>query len=130
MVLRVPGRGRPAPAGGVPGDLFVAVYTRPDPRFERRGPHLWHAREIELTDAVLGAPLRVPTLDGQARLQVAPGTQPGTVLRLAGKGLPAYGSSARGDLYVTLQVHVPERLSREEKKLWERLRAARRERKP
>jgi molecular chaperone DnaJ len=129
MLLRVPGRGRAAPeGGGAPGDLFVAVDTRPDPRFERRGAHLWRREEIEPADAVLGATLRVPTLDGHARLKVPAGTQPGAVLRMPGKGLPAFGGSARGDLYIGLQVRIPGDLSKEEKKLWERLRRLERER--
>jgi molecular chaperone DnaJ len=124
MMLRVPGKGSPPPAtGGQPGDLLVAVHTQPDARFERRGPHLWRAEEINPSDAVLGTSVRVPTLDGHARLSVPAGTQPGTVLRLPGKGLPEFGSSARGDLFVAVRVRIPEQLSGEEKKLWKRLRA-------
>jgi molecular chaperone DnaJ len=131
MLLRVPRKGRPAPdSGGAPGDLFVAVHTRSDPRFERRGPHLWRSEAIELTDAVLGTTLRMPTLDGHAQLEVPAGTQPDTVLRMSGKGLPVYGGDSRGDLYVSLQVRIPEKLARDEKKLWERLRALRQTRKP
>jgi molecular chaperone DnaJ len=127
MMLRVPGKGSPGPeAGGSPGDLLVAVYTRPDPRFERRGPHLWRVEEIEPSDAVLGTTVRVPTLDGHARLSVPAGAQPGAVLRMPGKGLPAFGSTVRGDLHVALQVKIPEKLSGDEKKLWERLRALKR----
>ncbi len=129
MLLRVPGKGSPTPeAAGPPGDLLVEVVTRPDPRFERRGPHLWRGETIEASDAALGTSLRVPTLEGRARLTVPAGTQPGTVLRMPGKGLPDYGSDTRGDLYVVLQVRIPEKLSRDEKKLWTQLRDLGRER--
>jgi molecular chaperone DnaJ len=124
MALRVPGKGMPPPSGGgMPGDLHVIVRTLPDPRFLRRGDHLWHEAEISLVDAVLGAALDVPTLDGIAHLTVPAGSQPGTVLRLRGKGLPAFGGRERGDLYVPLRLRVPERLSAEEQALWEQLRA-------
>jgi molecular chaperone DnaJ len=127
--LRVPGRGRPAPeAGGAPGDLLVAVHTRPDPRFERRGPHLWRAEAIEPSDAVLGTTLRVPTLEGHARLKVPAGSQPGTVLRLHDKGLPELGGKGRGHLYVVVEVEIPEDVSAEEKELWKRLRESKRKR--
>ncbi len=128
MRLRIPGKGRPAPgAGGLPGDLFVTVRTRPDSRFERRGNHLWRSEEIDAADAVLGTALHVPTLAGRARVSVPPGSQPGTVLRLPAKGLPAFDGRGRGDLYVSLRVRIPERPSGEEEKLWKRLRALARE---
>jgi DnaJ-class molecular chaperone len=129
LLLRIPGKGRPAPeAGGAPGDLFVSVHSRPDPRFERRGVDLWLAEEIEPTDAVLGTTLRVPTLDGHARLRVPAGSQPGRVLRMPGKGLPEFRGDARGDLYVAIEVKIPHELSRAEKELWKQLREVKRER--
>jgi molecular chaperone DnaJ len=125
MALRVPGKGMPCRfAGGEPGDLFVVVRTRPDPRFEREGADLLRAETLPLVDAVLGATLEVPTLDGPASVTVPPGTQPGEVLRLKGKGLPEFGSKRHGDLYLRMNVAVPERLSVEERALYEKLRAA------
>ena len=120
--LRVPGRGMPSGGPGVPGDLFVVIQTAPDPRFERRGADLWRVESIEATEATLGTSLEVPTLDGHATIKVPPGTQPGTVLRCKGKGLPNSGGHGCGSLFVQLNVHVPERLSGEERKLYERLR--------
>lgn len=126
MVLRIPGHGMAAPlAGGTPGDLFVVVHTLPDARFERDGADLWRAESLPLADAVLGAELSVPTLDGSAKVTVPPGTQPDTVLRLRGKGLPHFGGRQRGDLLLRLRVAVPERLSAAERRLWEQLRALR-----
>lgn len=125
MVLRVPGKGLPAPGGGAPpGDLYVVVHTEPDPRFHRRGIDLWHEEVLAAADAVLGTRLDVPTLEGHASVEVPPGSQPDTVLRLRGKGLPEFRSGQRGDLYVALRVRLPERPSRQEKELWERLRDA------
>jgi len=75
-----------------------------------------------VADAALGTRLTVPTLEGHATVTIPPGTQPDTVLRLRGKGLPEFGDGRRGDLYVAARVHVPERVSREERELYERLR--------
>jgi molecular chaperone DnaJ len=131
MVLRVPGKGRAASEPrGRSGDLLVVLVTRPDPRFERRGADLWRREAVEAPDAVLGTTLRMPTLERPARLKVPAGTQPDTVFRLAGKGLPRFGGGDRGDLYVALEVRIPERPSREERELWEGLRARGREREP
>ncbi len=124
MALRIPGRGMPsAEPGGASGDLFVVIRTALDPRFERRGADLWHNAAIQIADAVLGTTLDVPTLDGPASVKVPAGTQPGSVLRLRDKGLPRFGGGGHGALYVSLQVVVPKRLSPEERKLYQRLRA-------
>jgi molecular chaperone DnaJ len=124
MALRIPGKGMPSPeTGGISGDLFVVVRTRRDPRFERNGADLLRQETIPLTDAVLGATLQVPTLDGSATVTIPPGTQPGAVLRLKGKGLPEFGNGAHGELYLRIDVHIPEKLSREERQLYEQLRA-------
>ncbi len=124
MVLRIPGKGMPShEAGGVTGDLLVVVRTRRDSRFERAGADLLRQETIPLTDAVLGATLEVPTLDGSASVTIPPGTQPGAVLRLKGKGLPEFGNGHYGEMYLRVDVHVPEKLSGEERELYERLRA-------
>lgn len=123
-VLRVPRRGLPShDRGGASGDLLVVVRSAPDPRFERSGADLVRAVAVSVADAVLGATLDVPTLEGMIRVTVPPGTQSGAVLRLRGKGLPVFGGRRRGDLYVRLDVTVPERIAVEERRLWERLRA-------
>jgi molecular chaperone DnaJ len=125
MALRVPGHGLPASTPGLPpGDLFVVVRTAADPRFERHGPDLYRVETIDVVDAVLGTSIDVPTLDGALSMNVPAGTQPDTMLRLRGKGLPRFGGGGRGDLYVRLQVHVPERLSDRERRLFEQLKGA------
>jgi len=124
MVLRVPGHGSASDhPGRPPGDLLVIVRTAHDPRFERHGRDLSRVETIDVVDAVLGRDVEVPTLDGDVTVKVAPGTQPETVLRLRGKGLPRFGGGAPGDLYVQIKVHVPERLSDRERRLFEQLRA-------
>jgi molecular chaperone DnaJ len=77
---------------------------------------------VPVVDAVLGTELAVPTLDGPTTVTIPPGTQPDTVLRLHGKGLPEFGGRSRGDLYLRVHVHVPDRLSPKERDLYERLR--------
>jgi molecular chaperone DnaJ len=121
-VLRVPGHGEPAPAqGGLPGDLYVHV-TSADPRFTRMGADLWYDAEIPVTDAVLGASRKVPALKKPVTVQIPAGTQPGTVLRLKGKGLPEFGGKGHGDLLVRVTVKIPAHLNAEELKLWQQLR--------
>jgi molecular chaperone DnaJ len=126
--LRIPRHGMRAPeAGGVPGDAYVGdayviVQSTADPRFERRGADLWHVEEIEVADAVLGTSRIVPTLDGEVSVDVSPGTQPGTVMRLAGKGLPHSNGTERGDLCVAIAVRVPQILTDRQRQVWEALR--------
>lgn len=124
LALRIPGKGMPSPdPGGVPGDLFAVVRSLPDARFQRVGSDLLRIESIALTDAVLGAALTVPTLDGTASVTVPPGTQPEAMLRLKSKGLPPRGQGQRGDLYLRINVQIPTTLTQDERALFERLRA-------
>jgi molecular chaperone DnaJ len=124
MALRVPAHGLPSPEpGGPPGDLYVVVRSAPDERFARTGADLWRTETLSVADAVLGTQIEVPTLNGAVEVTVPPGTQPGEVLRLRGKGLPVFGGRGRGDLNLRIEVRIPERLSAEERELYERLRA-------
>lgn len=129
--LRIAGRGAPGPVpGGAPGDAYVIVRSAPDARFERAGADLWREQTIEVADAALGTELTVPTLEGNVDVTVPPGTQPGEVLRLRGKGLPRPDGGRRGDLNLRIQVHIPERLNKAERDQFERLRALGRSRVP
>lgn len=124
MALRVPGHGLPSPEpGGQPGDLFVVVHSLPDRRFERSGADLWRTEILLVADAVLGITLQVPTLEGHASVTIPPGTQPDSVLRLRGKGLPEFGGRGTGDLYVRVQLQVPQQPSPQEQALYRQLRA-------
>jgi molecular chaperone DnaJ len=123
VVLRVAGHGLPGDQFDIPpGDLYVVVSTRADRRFQRRGPDLWRIETIAVADAVLGTTLSVPGLDGSLEMQVPPGTQPDDILRVRGKGLPRFRGSGRGDLNIRIQVHIPEKLSKKESRLYGRLR--------
>ena len=124
MVLRIAGKGMPSgDATGSAGDLLVLVQTQRDPRFARDGANLLHREAIALTDAVLGTTREVPTLgETFTRVLIPPGTQPETVLHLPDRGLPVLGSDDYGELQVHIEVQVPERLSHEERALYERLR--------
>lgn len=127
MQLRIRGRGEPcSESGGVSGDLLVAVHSAPDPRFVRKGADLWQSTTIDVVDAALGTELSIPTLDALANVRILPGTQPGAILRLRGKGLPVFGRAECGDLYLSIQVRIPEKLSATQRRLYEDLRAAQR----
>jgi molecular chaperone DnaJ len=119
VALRVPGHGMPSEAkGGVPGDLYVVIRSQPDARFTREGPDLWRTEALSVPEAVLGTRRRVPTLDGSVDVKIPAATQPDAVLRLAQKGLPEFGTSRRGDLYLRLQVHIPSRLTKKQQELY------------
>lgn len=123
MVLRVPGHGGASPkTDAKPGDLLVIVRTANDPRFKRAGADLWCSKSIELLDAVLGTEIELQTLEKAITVSVPQGTQPNAVLRIKEKGLPYFGEKKRGDIYLRLDVHIPESLSQEERELYSRLR--------
>jgi molecular chaperone DnaJ len=122
-ILRVRGRGQPSPVpGGSAGDLQIVVHSAHHPDIERRGPDLWHREAIPLPDAVLGTTLTVASLEDTVSVRVPPGTQPGSVLRLDGHGLPHFKRHGRGDLYLTIDVSVPSSLTPRQQQLYEQLR--------
>ncbi len=122
--LRLAGRGMPSPVpGGPPGDAYASIRTRDDGRFTRAGADLWHELHIQAPDAALGVTAAVPVPEGQARVRVPPGTQPGSVLRVEGRGLPRYGGHGRGSLNLTVVLDIPRRLSARQRQLYEQLRA-------
>jgi len=124
--VRVRGEGGHGAGGGPAGDLYLQVEVLPDARFERRGSDLHTTVEVPLTTAVLGGEVRVPSLAGDVRLSVPPETRNGRRFRLSGKGMPKLGAAEeRGNLFVTVTVRLPTRLSDEERALFERLRALR-----
>ncbi len=124
--VRMRGEGLPAPTGGSPGDLYLVVDVADDPRFERDGDDLKAALPLPLTTAVLGGEARVETLDGAVTMTIPAGTQNGRRFRLRGKGMPRLGQTEeRGDLFVRVQVELPEDLSDEEREIFERLRELR-----
>ncbi len=118
--VRLSGRGHAGDRGGPAGDLYVLVAVQPDPRFERRGEDLVTRLDVPFTQAALGATMSVPTLEGEEQLELEPGSQPGTVKRLRGHGLPALRRRGRGDLHVLLNVMVPSHLTEEQRDLLQR----------
>jgi curved DNA-binding protein len=118
--IRLAGQGESGSAGK--GDLFLRVKFQRHPDFEIEGADLLYDLEVPAWDAVLGCDVHVPTLEGRAKLKLAPGTQSGKKLRLPRMGLPL-GGGKRGDLYAVVAVTVPESLDASEKKLWEQLAA-------
>ena len=128
MELRVAGNGHAGLAGGPPGDLYVGISIEPSEEFDRRGQDLFTVLDVSMTQATLGAELEIGGIDGPERIELESGTESGTVVRIKGGGVPNLNRRGRGDLYVTLHVVTPGSLSREERKLWERLAEVRGER--
>jgi DnaJ-class molecular chaperone len=122
-VVRVAGEGEAGTDGAPAGDLYFLVRIAPDPRFDRRGADLYTRVALPVTTAVLGGEAEVMTVGGRpVRLRVPEGTQSGQVFRLKGQGMPRPGrASDRGDLYATVDVELPRRLSAEERKHYEAL---------
>ena len=121
MVGNVKGKGNAAKHNGVPGNIQVLIEEEPHPELIRDENDLIYNLLLTVSQAALGDSVEVPTIDGRARIKIEPGTQPGTALRLRGKGLPAvqgYGYG-KGDIVVNISVYIPEHLTKEEKKAFE-----------
>ena len=111
------GAGNAGINGGPNGDLLVSVTVRPHARFERDGTSVLLEQELSYAQAVLGAEIEVPTIDGKVKLNIPEGTQPGAVFRLRGKGIPYLRGSGRGDQFITVTIKVPKNLSSSQKEL-------------
>lgn len=120
--LRVRGEGDAGGKGGPPGDLYVFLSVRADPRFRREGMEIYSEYAVSYVDAILGSTLKVPTVDGVIDLQMPAGTQPGTTLRAEGKGAPKLNNvNVRGSHYVKVKVEIPQKISNKERELVEQL---------
>lgn len=119
--IRVAGQGEAGHGGGTAGDLFLNVRHAAHPEFTTDGADLMHELDLAPWEAVLGAEVSVPSLDGNIKLRIPAGSENGQKLRVRGRGLPK-GKSERGDFYVTLNVVLPDTITREEHALWEKLR--------
>lgn len=122
MNLSLKGKGHAGMRGGPAGDLIIQIEEKPSDLFERDGDNLIHELFVSFPDAALGTHVEVPTLNGNVRIKIDPGTQAGKVFRLRGKGLPNINGYGAGNLLVHVNVWTPESLSSEEKKLLEKLR--------
>ena len=118
--IRLSGEGHSGILGGRAGDVYVRVRVRPDPRFVREGDDIFSTVDLTMTQAALGARVGIPTLDGETELEFSPGTQPGEVVVLRGRGMPVLQGFGRGDQRVLVNVAVPRRLTDEQRDLLER----------
>jgi molecular chaperone DnaJ len=122
--IRITGRGHTGEHGGPPGDLYVQILVREDPRFVRHQDDLVTVVDVPATLAALGTEVQVPTLDGPVDLDIPAGTQPNETIVVRGKGMPALRGRRHGDLQVVVNVVIPRRLKREQRELLERLSAS------
>ena len=115
--LRISGKGEASPEGGPSGDLYVLINVKDHPIFTREGNDIYCKANISFVQATLGAEIDVPTLDGEASLEIPAGTQSHSLLKLRGKGIPDLRRSTVGDQYVRVIVDIPKKLSKEQKEL-------------
>ena len=121
VTLQMRGEGEPAETGS-PGDLLIRIHVKPHQLFERlENGNLLYTLNLNFTDLALGSEVRAPTLDGTEKLRIHPGTQPNTIMKLKGKGLPRYGSYSKGDELVRINVKIPEKLNDIQKSLLKEL---------
>ena len=121
MIFTVRGKGNAPRRGGVNGDLLVVIEEVAHPDLIRDGNDVIYNLMLDIPTATLGGSVEVPTITGKARVKIAPGTQPGKVLRLRGKGLPSTEGYGTGDELINIMVYIPENLNSEEKAIFERL---------
>lgn len=117
--IRLTGEGHAGALGGRSGDAYVQIQVRPDPRFVREGNDVFFTVDLTITQAALGARVTIPTLDGDTELEFEPGTQPGEVRVLRGRGMPVLQGFGRGDQRVLVNVSVPRQLDDEQRRLLE-----------
>ncbi|HLJ46787.1 MAG TPA: molecular chaperone DnaJ [Bryobacteraceae bacterium] len=120
--LRLQSEGQPGANGGPPGDLYVVIQVREHPIFEREGDNLFCTVPINVAQAVLGTELDLLTFDGLQKVRIPEGVQSGHRIKLRALGVPRLQGGGRGDLFVQVDVKVPTKLTREQKKLFEQLR--------
>jgi molecular chaperone DnaJ len=120
MQFAMRGKGNAAPNNGINGDLLVLIQEEKHPVFERDGNNLYLEHYISFAQAALGDSVEIPVLEGKAKVKIAPGTQPSTLLRLNGKGLPDVHGYGKGDLIVNVNVWIPQKLSKDERQMIEK----------
>jgi molecular chaperone DnaJ len=115
--IRLSGEGHAGLVGGRAGDVYVEVRIRPDERFVREGDDIYTTVDLTFTQAALGATIAIPTLDGNEELDLPPGTQPGEIVVLRGRGMPVLQGFGRGDQRILVNVLVPRHLDEEQRRL-------------
>lgn len=121
MQLSVSGKGNAPRGGGINGDLLIVIEEKEHPELIRHDNDLLYMLNISVPDAILGVPVEIPTLNGKVKVKIEGGTQSGKILRLRGKGLPDVQGYGQGDLLVKVSVYIPKNVSRDERKLLEKL---------
>lgn len=120
--VRVRGEGNAGIRGGPPGDLYVVIKVHDHEKFKRQGDDLYMEYPLTVFQAILGDILHVPTLDGQTEtIRVPSGTQPGTIVKIAGRGMPRVDGKGYGDLFVKFSVRIPDQIDPEDRKILEKL---------
>ena len=119
QAISLRGQGGAGANGGPAGDLLISVTVRPSDKFQREGTAVYYNHTVSFPQAALGAKLVIPTIDGTVEYDLPKGTQPGTVFRLRGKGIPVLNGRGRGDQFVTVQVQVPTSLTRDQEETLE-----------
>jgi molecular chaperone DnaJ len=119
--IRLAGEGEPGILGGPQGNLYLLLEVKAHKYFKRRENDILLNLDINVTQAVLGAEVDVPTVDGSAKLKIPPGTQPGKVFTLKARGVPYLRKSGRGDQMVLINVDIPSKLTKEQRDLFEKL---------
>lgn len=126
QIIKIAGHGTAGLNGGPSGDLYITFTVENDTSFKRDGSNLYRTVDLDLYTALLGGDILVDTFDGKVKLKVAPETQPGTTVKLKGKGFPVYKKEGEfGDLYISYQVKLPTHLSEAEKELLSKLKTIR-----
>jgi len=120
--IRLSGEGEAAPRGGAPGNLYVVAHVTPHPQLRRQDTELFYELSLSITQAALGARVPVPTADGEEEVEIKPGTQAGSEIRLRGRGVPHLRrTGSRGDVHVLVDVRVPTKLTSKQRELLEQL---------
>lgn len=117
QAITLRGEGEQGKRGGAAGDLYVYFSVKPHKLFKRRGNDIYLEVAVSFANAALGAEITVPTLEDNIKYKIPEGTQPGTVFRIRGKGIKRLGGNDRGDMYITVGVEIPRRLSSKQKEL-------------
>jgi molecular chaperone DnaJ len=122
QTIRLKGKGEPGTNGGPRGDILLTIYTRAHKDFERQGTDIYYRMKISIAQAALGTEIEVPTLDGNVKYPIEPGTQTGTRFRLRGKGVPFINhAKSRGDQYVDVYIETPTNLTQRQRELFSEL---------
>ncbi|MCD6426055.1 MAG: molecular chaperone DnaJ [Anaerolineales bacterium] len=119
--IRLTGEGQPGENNGPPGDMYLLVRVQPHKYFRRRDNDILLDLKVNVAQATLGAEVLVPTVDGEVKLKIPSGTQPGKIIRMRGKGVPHLRSKSRGDQLVIVNITIPKKLDVEERELFEKL---------